>query len=235
MSAAAPPARERAPDRRPRVVLFDVFETILRLEGLAARFVEVGRPEHEWELFFARTLRDGMALTLAGGARPFAEVARAALRTTAGHTLSEQSLDHVLAGLRELTPHPDVDPAMDLLARAGVPMCAFTHGSAAVADEALGRAGLRGYLRAVLSAEEIGSFKPPARVYDWACDQVGTQRDRAALVAVHSWDVHGAVRAGLVGGLATRLEGWVSDIVDRPHVAAERLDQVVEGLLGLPI
>jgi 2-haloacid dehalogenase len=53
-------------------------------------------------------------------------------------------------------------------------------------------------------------------------------------VAAHSWDVHGAVRAGLVGGLATRLEGAVPDVVTRPHVAAPRLDAVVERLLALP-
>lgn len=227
--------RRRAPDRRPAVVLFDVFETLLQVDALADRFVAVGRPAHEWELFFIRTLRDGMALTLAGQAPPFAEVARAALRTTGRHTLSEEALDHVLAGFRELPAHGDVEPAMAALARGEVPMYAFTHGSAAVAGEALDRAGLRGYLRGVFSAEEIASFKPPARVYDWACRQVDTPRARVALVAAHSWDVHGAVRAGLVGGLATRLEGRVPDVVDHPHVAAERVDLVVDGLLALPV
>jgi 2-haloacid dehalogenase len=94
------PHRPRVPARRPRAVLIDVFETMLQVQALGERFVDVGRPEHEWELFFTRTLRDGMALTLAGGARPFPEVARAALRTTTGHTLSEEALDHVLAGFR---------------------------------------------------------------------------------------------------------------------------------------
>jgi 2-haloacid dehalogenase len=63
---------------------------------------------------------------------------------------------------------------------------------------------------------------------------VDAPADRVALVAAHSWDVHGAVRAGLLGGLATRLEGAVPDVVARPHVAAERLDVVVERLLALP-
>jgi 2-haloacid dehalogenase len=223
-TSSGPAERERAPDRRPRVVLFDVFETILRVEALASRFVEVGRPAHEWEAFFLRTLRDGMALSLAGASPPFGTVARAALRTTTGHRLPEAALDHVLAGFRELPAHPDVEPALVELATARVPTYAFTHGGA----------GLRAYLRGVFSAEEISSFKPPARVYDWACRTVDCPRERVALVAAHSWDVHGAVRAGLVGGLATRLEGRVPDIVERPHVAAERVDQVVDGLLALP-
>jgi 2-haloacid dehalogenase len=231
---AGQPDRLRAPARRPRAVLVDVFETMLRVDALRSRFVDVGRPEHEWELFFTRTLRDGMALTLAGAVRPFAEVARAALRTTTGHSLAEEALDHVLAGFRELPPHPDVEPALQALARARIPAYAFTHGTAATARDALDAAGLRTYLRGVLSCEEIRSFKPPARVYHWACLQVDEPGDRVALVAAHSWDVHGAVRAGLVGGLATRLEGAVPDVVVRPHVAAEHLDQVVARLIELP-
>ena len=58
--------------------------------------------------------------------------------------------------------------------------------------------------------------------------------ERTALLAAPSWDVHGAVRAGLVGALATRLEGWVPDVVDPPHVVAERLDDAVIRLLDLP-
>ncbi|MGI9002625.1 MAG: HAD-IA family hydrolase [Pseudonocardia sp.] len=229
------PDRGRAPGRRPRVVLVDVFETMLRVEPLGSRFVAVGRPEHEWELFFTRTLRDGMALTLAGAAPPFAEVARAALRTTTGHTLSDEALDYVLGGFRELPPHPDVEPALAALAQARVPAYAFTHGTAAVACDALDRAGLRTYLRGVLSSEEIHAFKPLPRVYHWACQQVATPVDRVGLVAAHSWDVHGAVCAGLVGGLATRLEGAVPGVVVSPHVAADGLDTVVERLLALPV
>lgn len=233
-SGGEPPERPRAAARRPRAVLVDVFETMLRVDALAARFVDVGRPAHEWELFFTRALRDGMALTLAGRAKPFGEVARAALRTTGGHTLSEEALDHVLSGFAHLPPHRDVEPALQALARAKIPTYAFTHGAARTACDALDRAGLRTYLRGVHSAETIAAFKPPARVYDWACTAIETPRERVALVAAHSWDVHGAVRAGLVGGLATRLEGAVPATVERPHVAAERLDTVVDHLLALP-
>lgn len=224
----------RAPARRPLAVLLDIFETVLRVDALGARFVEVGRPAGEWELFFARILHGGMALSLAGGAPPFADVARAALRTTTGHTLDEAALDHVLAGFAELPPHDDVDPALAHLERAGIPVHAFTHGSAAVAGAALERAGLRGRLAGLHSAEVLGTFKPPPRVYEWGCAQVGERPERVALLAVHSWDVHGAVQAGLVGALATRLEGAVPAVVAAPHVTATRLDEVAAGLVALP-
>jgi 2-haloacid dehalogenase len=231
---AAPAGQERSKARRPKVVLFDVFETLLDLDALRGRFVDVGRSPDDLELFFARTLRDGMALTLAGGAPPFLQVARSALIRSTGRRLSEAAVEHVLDGFSELPPHPDVEPALVVLARAKVPAYAFAHGSADVVRAALDRAQLRSYLRGVLSAEEIQSFRPPPTVYHWACRRVGAVPANTALVAVHSWDVHGAIRAGLVGALATRYEGGTSDVFDPPHVVAAKLDEVAERLVALP-
>jgi 2-haloacid dehalogenase len=149
--------------------------------------------------------------------------------------LSDEAVEHVLAGFRELPPHPDVEPALMALARARIPAYGFTHGTELVACAALDKAGLRTYLRDTFSTERIHSFKPPARVYHWACQQVAQPPERVALVAAHSWEVHGAVRAGLIGALATRAEGAVPDVVERPHVAAERLDTVVDRLIALPV
>ncbi|MBK1788171.1 haloacid dehalogenase [Prauserella cavernicola] len=223
----------RARAARPDVVLFDVFETLVRLEPLRQRFTDAGRPGHELELFFARTLRDGMAYTLAGDAPSFRDVAAAQLDLTTGHTLSKAWRDHILDSFADLPLQPDAEPALDLLAAADVPAYGFTHGSSAILETIADCYGIRHKLRKVLSAEAIRSFKPPAKVYEWACEQTGTERSRTALVAVHSWDTHGAVRAGLLAGFATRLEGGLPAVAERPHVVAERVDQVVAALLEL--
>ena len=225
----------RAPARRPQVVLFDLFETCLQLEGLRPRFEALGRPGHELELFFARLLHQGMAMTLAGEAPPFATVAADMLRRTSGRDLTDDQVASVLDGFRALPVHPDVEPALRRLQEAGVTAYGFTHGSAEVAGAALQAGGVRDLLADVISCAELKMFKPPPRVYHWACAQIATAPARTALVAVHSWDVHGAVSAGLVGGFCERLEGRLPDAVARPHVTAPALDDVVEGLLALPV
>jgi len=228
-----PPEITTAPPRPPRVVLFDLFETCLQLEGLRPRFTALGRPGHELELFFARLLHQGMAMTLAGEAPPFATVAADMLRRTSGRDLTDAQVASVLDGFRELPVHPDLEPALALLAEAGVPAYGFTHGSAEVASAALEAGGVRGMFTGVFSCAELKSFKPPPRVYHWACEQVASNPARTALVAVHSWDVHGAISAGLLGGYCERLEGRIPDAVARPHVSAETLDDVVADLLAL--
>jgi 2-haloacid dehalogenase len=86
----------------------------------------------------------------------------------------------------------------------------------------------------VLSTEEVHAFKPAPHTYQWACERLGTPPDRVALLSAHSWDVHGAILAGLIGAFATRLEGRVPEVTRRPHVIAERLDDTVIRLLNLP-
>ena len=227
-------APQIAPARRPKVVLFDLFETCLQLEGLRPRFTALGRPGTDLELFFARLLHQGMAMTLAGEAPSFRTVATDMLRRTSGIDLTDDQVSSVLDGFRELPAHDDVRAAFTLLRDAGVPAYGFTHGSADTASTALANAGVRDLLVDVFSCEEIASFKPPKRVYDFAVQRIGGEPARTALVAVHSWDVHGALAAGLLGGFCERLEGRVPDAVLTPHVVAPALDDVVAGLLALP-
>src|SRR5436309_254422 len=58
--------RKDATVARPTLVLFDVNETLSDLEPIRPRFEEVGAPGDLLEVWFASTLRDGLALTAAG-------------------------------------------------------------------------------------------------------------------------------------------------------------------------
>jgi 2-haloalkanoic acid dehalogenase type II len=140
---------------RPVAIVFDVIETLMPLEPLRERFTAVGLPPHLLELWFSRTLRDGIALAATGDYAPFGEVAAQALRTVSGYQLDEAGIAHVLAGLSELPAHPDVLPAARLLAGAGMRMACLTNGSAAVTGAFVQRAGLGGYVERVISVEEV--------------------------------------------------------------------------------
>jgi 2-haloacid dehalogenase len=52
-----------------------------------------------------------------------------------------------------------------------------------------------------------------------------------ALVAAHSWDIHGARRAGLTTGWVSRLEGQPPAVFDRADVSGPDLVTVVSALL----
>ena len=101
-------------------VAFDVIETLVQLEPLQERSTRQGLAPHMLELWFTRTLRDGIALAATGDYAPFAEVAVQALRVVSGsgYQVDQARIADVLAGQGELPAYPDVLPAARLLAGA---------------------------------------------------------------------------------------------------------------------
>jgi 2-haloacid dehalogenase len=218
----------------PSAVAFDVVETLMPLEPLAARFERAGLPRGALREWFTRLLLYGVGLSAAGDYVPFPDVAAEALRAVGGYRLAEQDVEYVLAGFAELPAHSDAEPAMRRLADAGVQVCCLTNGSADTTSAFLARAGLEPYVERVISVAEVGTWKPPARVYRHAADALALPPERVALVAVHAWDCHGAKRAGLTTGWASRLEGQYGRLFAAADVTGADLTEVADGLLALP-
>jgi 2-haloacid dehalogenase len=219
---------------RPSAVAFDVVETLMSLEPLATRFERIGLPASALREWFARLLLYGVGLSAAGDYAPFPDAASEALRAVSGYRLPEKDVEYVLAGFAELPAQPDAAPAMRRLAGAGVRMCCLTNGSADTTQAFLARTGLERYVERVISAAEVGTWKPPARVYHHAADVLALPPEQVALVTVHAWDCHGANRAGLATGWASRLEGRYGSLFAPADVTGADLAEVPDGLLALP-
>ena len=215
--------------RRPKVVLFDVVETLFSLAPVEAA---LARLQISLDLYFARLLRDGFALAAAGSYRPFGEIAASALADLAPAATEDQRA-RVRDAFRELPPHPDAEPALAKLTAAGVKVCTLTNGGADATSTLLANSCLSGHFERVLTVEAVERWKPAADPYRSALDALGVEARNAALVAVHSWDIHGAHRAGLTTGWCSRLEGSYPSIFDPADVAGRDLLEVVEALLAL--
>jgi len=218
---------------RPDVVVFDVLETLLNLDPLQARIVEVGQPAALLEPWFMRFQRDAMALTLAGDEAPFEPVARQAMRTEFAHALSEADIDHVLAGFATLPAFGDAAPALRSLSEAGVTVGCLTVGDPDNTRRFLEGAGLAQFVHHVVTARAAGVWKPHPRIYHVTAEQLRTPIERMALVAVHAWDCHGAKRAGALAGWCARLERQPGDVFLPADVRGETLVEVADGLLAL--
>ncbi|MFL6002674.1 MAG: haloacid dehalogenase type II [Nocardioides sp.] len=186
---------------RPRVIVFDVNQTLSDLAPLADRFGEVGAPSELATAWFAGLLRDGIALAATGEAAPFADIARAELEWVLRPVVGEEALPgavgHVLDGLGSLGVHPDVVDGVRALRNRDIELVTLSNGAAAVAEGLFERAGIRDQFSRLLSVEDAGVWKPAAAAYEYALSECGVSAHDAMLVAVHPWDIHGAARAGL--------------------------------------
>jgi 2-haloacid dehalogenase len=217
---------------RPEVVAFDVNETLLDLSSVRAALVELGQPDHVLPTVFARTLLTGIAAVTTGGWCRFRDAFTTALAQTTD--LADADRESVADTFAELVPHPDVEPALRLLAEAGVRAVTLSHGSPGVAESGLERGGVLPLVERTLTSESIRAWKPSREVYLWAAGVCDVAPDRLALVAAHGWDVHGAQRAGLTGAWFPRGERSYPPVYEPPHVRADDLPGAVAALLALP-
>ncbi|MEO7317720.1 MAG: hypothetical protein ABIZ56_01895, partial [Chthoniobacteraceae bacterium] len=76
MEAAEPAVTGR---RRPKLIAFDVIETLFDPSPIDAAMVELGLPKGSLKVWFAKFLRDAFALEIIGQYKPFKEIATGTL------------------------------------------------------------------------------------------------------------------------------------------------------------
>ena len=210
------------------VVVFDVNETLSDMAPMRDRFADVGAPEHLAALWFAGVLRDGFAITAAGGQKSFAVLAEGGLRSVlSGLPLDrpvQDAVAHVLAGFSMLDLHPDVASGVRAFRQRGLRLVTLTNGSRQVAHRLLSTTGIAGEFEMLLSVDEAGAWKPAPAAYDYAARRCGVDPAQMLLVAVHPWDIDGAARAGMA-------TGWVNRS-DRPYPGYFRDPTYVGATIG---
>jgi len=220
----------------PPVLVFDVNETLSDLAPLRGRLAQVGAPRDLFPVWFAGVLRDGFALTAAGEYVDFADLARDGLRAllaAGGLRHDDTVIEHVLAGFTELDVHPDVPTGIRTLYAAGFRLATMTNGSTAITQALLDRADLTGYFEQLLDVRGPQRWKPAAEAYRYVVDAMGVAPHEAGLIAVHPWDIDGAISAGLTGIWLRRgaVDATYPQAMRSPTLVADDLD-VLASLLA---
>lgn len=228
------PAGSAAP-AEPRLVVFDVNETLTDMATLGPRFRDIGAPAHLLPVWFAGVLRDGFALAAHGTYADFAVLAEDGLRALLDGLGSWEgdasaAVRHVLDGLPEVDVHPDVPEAVRTLQAAGLRLMTLTNGSAATTRAVLGRAELLDCFEAHLDVSAPRSWKPDARAYRHAVEYAGVPAEDTVLVSVHPWDVDGARRAGLAAAWVRRGVVTYPGVMRRAPYEVAGLDLLADAL-----
>lgn len=187
-------------------VLLDVNETLFSLDavGEALSALDLGDVLPLW---FARILRDGFAVTAMGELASFPDLARHHARELGrarGVVLDDGSVETVVEAFDEVEAHPDVDRGLRRLAAEGIRLATFTNGSAPIVARFLARSGLADVVEECVDVTSAGIWKPAPGSYAFICDHLGVAPSDAAMLAVHPWDVAGAMKAGMIGAWVNR-------------------------------
>ena len=221
---------------KPKVIIFDVNETLLDLAPLRISVGQALEGHEEFlSLWFSTMLHYSLVETLTGNYHDFGQIGSAALMMVADSQGIELDSDEASAAITgtitKLPAHPDVVPALKALKAKGFHVVSLTNSSNAGVAAQFEFAGLTEYFERRFSVEDVRAYKPDPRPYRWVLEQLDIQPEEALMVAAHAWDLAGAKAVGLQTAFVQRPGTVLYPLAARPDYVVENLQQLVD-LLG---
>src|SRR5918993_3167247 len=216
-----------------RVCVFDVNETLLDLAALDPLFERAFGDASVRQLWFTQMLQSAFVSNITDAYVTFGEAARAALSMTEerqGVEVSEEDRQEILAGLRDLPPHPEVPESLDRLREAGFRLATLTNSTQEVAEAQIENAGLGDRFEQILSADTAKRLKPAPAPYRMAARTLEIPERGMRLIAAHAWDVAGALRAGCAAAFVARQP--FDPLVEQPDVVGADLAEVADAIIA---
>jgi len=205
----------------PRIIVFDVNETLLNVRHMEPLFEEVFGAKEILREWFSLLLLHSEVATLAGPYFDFGTLARAALQMTAsarGVSLPKESEDRILAEMASLPAHPEVPQALQILRDAGLRLVTLTNSSQQLLESQTRNAGLTEYFERNFSVDAIRRFKPAPEPYRLVASAQGVETRDLRMVAAHAWDIVGAMQAGCSGAFVSRPGKVLFPLVAPPEI-----------------
>ncbi len=215
----------------PRVIAFDVNETLLDLSPLDPLFERLFGSAALRAQWFAQMLQLSFVGGLTGRYIDFSSAQRAALTMlaeTTGTQLDPDVGERIIDQMRHLPPHADAAPALDRLREADLALAALTNSPLDVARDQLAHAGLADRFDVILSADQVKALKPRPEPYHLVARTFETSPADVWLVAAHAWDVSGALAAGCAAAFVSRPGRVPSPLGDQPDINGTDLLEVAE-------
>ncbi|MDX8350920.1 haloacid dehalogenase type II [Cognatiyoonia sp. IB215182] len=128
----------------------------------------------------------------------------------------------------ELAAYPEVPAMLGALKSAGMATGILSNGSPDMLNGAVSSAGIEDSLDAVLSVEEVGVFKPHARVYDLVGQRFGCAPDQVLFVSSNGWDAAGAAGYGFQTVWVNRAGEPMDRLYAKPHHILSDLTTIPE-------
>jgi 2-haloacid dehalogenase len=219
--------------RKPRVILFDLVETLLDVSSLDRVFrAQFGsaRVRREW---FEQALRIAFSATAANEYAPFSEMLKASL------TVMEERHDTklswfgrrtIFSAVRAMPIYPDVEPGLRRLSDAGFRLAVLTNSAKSFGVNSLKQAGVLQYFDEVLSSESVKRLKPAHQPYRYAAKKLRTNPKEILMVAAHDWDVTGAHAAEMQTCFLRRSGQFLNELAPEPEMNVAGVEEMARQL-----
>jgi 2-haloacid dehalogenase len=230
------PRTKGAPVPERPIIVFDVNETLMNLDGVKPVFDRVFNDPAAMRLWFANLIVYSEALTLAGVYVPFTDIGGAVLRmlaATRGITISDADAAELTDRFATMPPHPEVPAALRRLRDHGFRLFSLTDNTLAISGRQLENAGVIDLFERRFSVDETGvhRHKPAPEAYHSVATALSVDPGDICLIACHVWDTIGAQSAGWQAGLILREGNAPLDVGPQPDYIGKDLNAIADQLI----
>ena len=221
---------------RPKVLFFDVNETLLDLTAMKKQVENaLDGKEDLLSLWFTTMLQYSLVVSASGQYKPFGHIGAAALQMVAANNgiiiTEHEARNIVVNAMQNLPPHPEVKDALAVLKKEGYTLVALTNSDTESLKNKFENVGLTTYFDDLLSIESVGKFKPFTDVYNWAAHKMNIKPEDCMLIAAHGWDVAGALWAGWRAAFVSRPGQQTFPLAPKPEINESNLKKIVDILI----
>lgn len=191
---------------RPKAFVFDAYGTLFDVTAAARQAAAEPGAEalapvwpvlaEEWR---RKQLEYSWLRAIMGLHADFAEVTAEALdwaMEARGLGADHRLRARLLALYDGLEAYAEVPAVLARLRAGGAKLAILSNGTPAMLSSATASAGIAPLFDAVLSVEEVGVYKPSARVYDLVEARLGLPPREVLFISSNGWDIAGAARFG---------------------------------------
>jgi 2-haloacid dehalogenase len=202
--------------------LFDVHSVVVRagtgLDGDLQALSQLWR-QKQLEFTWLRALMDRY--------QDFWHVTEAALRTALAQLqmeASESQVRQLLDAYLAPAVFPDAIVALDALC--DNPLAILSNGTPKMLDAAVLKNAIESYFSNIISADQVKTYKPSARVYQLGLDALHLPAEEILFVSSNAWDAAGAKAFGYSVCWCNRSGGEIDQLGFEPDIIVPTLDQI---------
>ena len=212
-----------------RALVFDAYGTLFDVHSISATCESLfpGEGAKLSRLWRTKQLEYTWLRSLMGRYVQFEDITRDSLDVACsalGLALTQSGATVLMDGYRHLSPFLEVKAVLASLH--GRKLAVLSNGSPAMLNAVIEHAGLSRAFDAVISVDELKTFKPHPSVYGLAPRHLGVGIDEVGFVSSNFWDIAGATSYGFRTFWVNRNGAQPDELGFRPHAVITNLDQV---------
>jgi 2-haloacid dehalogenase len=192
----------------PRVLVFDVNETLIDFESMDPLFEKIFGDRRVMREWLSQLIMYSMTITLSGLWESYFTLGQGLLKMVGdvhGVRVGDDDVEEIRQAMLTMPAHPDVEQGLTRLRDAGFRMVTLTNSPANPGGQSpLEHAGLAPFFERQFSVETVRAYKPAQQVYHLVAQGLAVPPSTCFMVACYVWDTVGAQSAGYTAGLITR-------------------------------